>query len=205
MLGAIQAPDETGLSDWVRADAGCRELLLVRFGAHYPAYVGARIVGVAQGRTVEGPWPVIPAVGAGRLCLPGTGSLWMSVLGCELRCADSREVPTRTDASSCADPVRVADAAPLCGRSRPMVAGTTVAEIWRRTGSPSPVTRAMTAARTAAFQLQRRAARRDPWFRGTRNRDVPAATALAMHATVGCRIDPWRCCGLESDCAVANR
>ena len=77
----------------------------------------------------------------------------MSVLGCGVLCADSGDVPTQTGASSCADPVRVADAAPRCGRSRPMVAGTTVAVPWPRTGNSSSVTRAMAVVRTAVNAL----------------------------------------------------
>lgn len=53
-LCAFQGPDEAGLSDWVRANSECRDLLLVRFGADFPAFVEAGIVGVAQGRAVEG-------------------------------------------------------------------------------------------------------------------------------------------------------
>lgn len=78
---------------------------------------------------VAGPWPVVPDVGGGPFSLPGIGSLQTSVLGYGVLCADSSEVSTQTGASSCADPVRDAAAAPLCGRSRPMVVGATVAEI----------------------------------------------------------------------------
>ena len=65
MLGAFQGLDEAGLSDWVRANSECRDLLLVRFGADFPAFVEAGIVGVAQGRIVEGRWPVVRDVGGG--------------------------------------------------------------------------------------------------------------------------------------------
>ena len=65
----------------------------------------------------------------------------------------SSEALPRPDESSSAKPVRVADAAPLWGRSRPMVVGATVAVPWRRTGSPSPVTRGKAVVRTAVNAL----------------------------------------------------
>lgn len=164
-------------------DRGCRARLCCR--------------GIVAGSPSCGCWAILPT---GRRKSPDERPWVRSAVR-----ADSSEVSPQRYESSCAKPVRVAAAAPLCGRRRLMVAGVTVAVSWPRAGSPSPVNPAMTAARTATSQLQRRAAHRNPWFQVTGNRDVPAATALAMHPTVGCRIDPWRCCGLASDCAVANR
>ena len=86
-MGVFQSPAEAELSDCVRAGTECRDLLLVRFRAHFPAFVEATIVGVTQGRTVEGPWPVVSGVGADPCCLPGIGSLWMNVLVCGVLCA----------------------------------------------------------------------------------------------------------------------
>ena len=86
-MGVFQGPAEAGLSDWVRAGTECRNLRLVRFRAHFPAFVEARFVGVAQGCAVEESWPVVPVVGVGPFCLPVAGSLRMNVLGCGVLCA----------------------------------------------------------------------------------------------------------------------